>query len=187
MTVRIQDQKDHRKSTLSQLRGGLVIIAIAALLGVVINAIRPGGVPLIQKGAPVSTARHAAVDSSATDSTAAEAVPPGAVSLAEMKRLFDEGKAFIIDARSPQEYQEGHIPGAINVPHDQLPEYLDMLNAEVPTDAKVVVYCRGPACDFSDELATELKILEYQDVSVFSGGWEQWTDAGYPVEGMVPK
>jgi rhodanese-related sulfurtransferase len=171
------------RSAFSQLRGGLVIIAVASLLGVVVNAIRSGGVDLIQKGAPVSTVRHGA------DTTAADTTGPreGIVSLAEMRRIFDEGSAFIIDARDPEEFAEGHIPGAINVPYDRLPEYLDMLNAEVPTDARVIIYCRGPACDFSDQLATELKILGYQDVSVFSGGWEHWTEAGYPVEGMVPK
>jgi rhodanese-related sulfurtransferase len=129
----------------------------------------------------VATVQHG----TAPDTTAA--VAEGAVSLAEMKRIFDTGTAYIIDARDPYEYDEGHIPGAINVPYDRLPEYLDMLSGEVPMDGEVIVYCRGPDCDFSDTLATELKILGYQNVRVFTGGWEQWNGAGYPVEGMVPK
>ena len=154
---------------------------VATLVGVTVNAMRPGGIPLIQKGAPVATVQHG----TEPDTTATENL--GSVSLAEMKRLWDEGAAYIIDARDPYEYAEGHIPGAINIPYDRLPEYLDMLSSEVPMDGDVVVYCRGPECDFSDQLATELKILGYQNVRVFTGGWEQWTAAGYPVEGMVPK
>ncbi len=172
------------KSVFSSILGGLVIIAAATLIGVVVNAVRPGGVPLIQKTVPVPTPSRADADSSAADSTASRA---GTISLSEMKRIFDEGNAFIIDARDPSEFSQGHIPRAINIPYDHLPEYLDMLNAEVPTDAQVVVYCRGPHCDFSDQLATELRILGYENVSVFTGGWEQWTEAGYPIDGMVPK
>ena len=126
----------------------------------------------------------------ATDSVAADtthALAEGAISLAEMKRLFDEGSVIILDARDASEYEQGHIPGAINIPYDRIPEYFDVLNSQVPTDAHVVVYCRSLTCDFSDQLATELKIIGYQNVSVFSGGWEQWTTAGYPIEGMVDK
>jgi 3-mercaptopyruvate sulfurtransferase SseA len=171
------------KSFISEILGGVAIMFVATLLGITVNAVRPGGIPLVQKGAPVSTVQHGAT----TDSVATEAVVEGAVSLSEMKRIYDAGTAYIIDARDPFEYEEGHIPGAINVPYDRLPEYLDMLSGEVPMDGEVIVYCRGPDCDFSDTLATELKILGYQNVRVFPGGWEHWTAAGYPVDGMVPK
>jgi 3-mercaptopyruvate sulfurtransferase SseA len=59
---------------------------------------------------------------------------------------------------------------------------MDVLNTEVPTDAQVVCYCRSVTCDFSDLLATEMKVIGYQSVSVFSGGWDEWTKAGYPTE-----
>lgn len=168
---------------ISDIFGGIGIMVVATLLGVTVNAVRPGGVPLIQKGAPVSTVQHGA----GADSAGTESAATGAVSLGEMKRIYDTGSAFIIDARSPTDYEAGRIPGAINIPYDRLPEYLDMLSSEVPMDAEVVVYCHGPSCDFSDQLATEMKILGYQNVRVFTGGWEHWTAAGYPVDGMVPK
>lgn len=175
------------KSALSQILGGIGVIAAATLLGIVVNSVRPGGIPLIQKGKPVSTTLPVATDSTSTDSTSTDSTSAGVVTLKQMKQIFDEGKAFIIDARDPGEFNEGHIPRAINVPYDKLPEYLDMLSAEVPTNAQVVVYCRGPGCDFSDQLATELKILGYENVSVFKGGWDQWTAADYPIDGKVPK
>jgi rhodanese-related sulfurtransferase len=161
-------------------------MVVATLIGVIVNAVRPNGVALIQSGAPVSTVQHGAhADSAAIDSTAA--LPEGAISLAEMKRLFDEGTAIILDARDAAEYERGHIPGAINIPYDRIPEYFDVLQSQVPMDALVVCYCRSLTCDFSDQLATELKIIGYQNVKVFSGGWDQWTAAGYPIEGMVDK
>jgi rhodanese-related sulfurtransferase len=174
------------RNVLSEILGGVGVVVFATLLGIVVNAVRPNGVSLIQSGAPVSTAQRGAhADSAAGDTT--HALAEGAISLAEMKRLFDEGTVIILDARDASEYEQGHIPGAINIPYDRIPEYFDILNSQVPMDAHVVVYCRSVTCDFSDQLATELKIMGYRNVSVFSGGWDQWTMAGYPVEGMVPK
>jgi rhodanese-related sulfurtransferase len=175
------------KSFFSESLGGLFVIVAATVIGITVNGMRPNGLALIPPGAPVSTVQHgdslAAADTARTDTTLAE----GAISLQEVKRRFDAGTGFIVDARSPEEYEQGHIPGAINIPHDRIPEFLDALNSQVPTDGEVTIYCRGPSCDFSDLLATEMKMLGYKNVSVFSGGWEQWTLAGYPTEGLMPK
>jgi rhodanese-related sulfurtransferase len=166
------------KSFLKELAGGVALMVVASLAGVAVNAVRPGGVALIQQGQPVATVQHGEADSTATDAAPRE----GVVSLEQMKELFDAGTAVIIDARSTTEYEEGHIPGAINIPHDRIPEFMEVLNNEVPTDARVVCYCRSLTCDFSDLLATEMKVIGYQNVSVFSGGWDQWKEAGHPAE-----
>jgi rhodanese-related sulfurtransferase len=50
--------------------------------------------------------------------------------------LASEHPPFVIDVRSPEDYAAGHIPGAINIPGDQLSSRL----AEVPRDRPVVVY-----------------------------------------------
>jgi 3-mercaptopyruvate sulfurtransferase SseA len=166
------------KSFLKELAGGIALMIVAALIGVGVNAARPHGLPLIQKGEVVATAQQGSVDTTKT----VEPTAKGAISIEEMKRQFDGKTAVILDARSPEEYEAGHIPGAINIPHDQIPQYQDVLTREVSNDAHIICYCRGPSCDFSDLLATELKIIGWPDISVFSGGWEEWTKAGYPVE-----
>jgi rhodanese-related sulfurtransferase len=167
-------------SFLKELAGGVVLMLIAALTGLAVNAVRPDGLELIPQGRPVTTVQHGGADSTA----AADAAEPreGVVPLAQMKELFDAGTVVIIDARSTTEYEEGHIPGSINIPHDRIPEFMNVLNNEISTDARIVCYCRSLTCDFSDLLATELKVIGYTNVSVFSGGWEQWTNAGYPSE-----
>ncbi len=161
-------------SFLKELAGGVVVMIVATLVGIAVNAARPTGVALIPQGEAVATAHH--------DSTAVVEPREGVVTVEQMKEAFDAGTAVIIDARSTEEYEEGHIPGSINIPHDRLPEFMEVLNNEVSTDAHVICYCRSVTCDFSDLLATELKIIGYQDVSVFSGGWDHWTKAKYPVE-----
>ena len=166
------------KSFLREIAGGIAIMVVAAIAGVAVNAARPDGIALIQKGAVVSTAQHGEVDSTAAPAPLAE----GAISVEQMKALFDAGTSVILDARSTEEYEAGHIPGSINIPHDRIPEFMNVLNGEVSTDAHIVCYCKSPTCDFSDLLATELKVIGYPDVSIFSGGWEHWTKANYPVE-----
>jgi 3-mercaptopyruvate sulfurtransferase SseA len=167
------------KSFLKELAGGIVLMIVAAVIGIGVNAARPQGLPLIQKGEAVATAQQG----SPVDTTkAVEPTAKGAIDIAEMKRQFDGKTAVILDARAPDEYEAGHIPGSINIPHDEIPKYQDVLTKEVSNDAHVICYCRGPDCDFADLLATELKIIGWQDVSVFSGGWEEWTKANYPTE-----
>jgi rhodanese-related sulfurtransferase len=169
---------------LKDIAGGVAIMTAAALVGIAHNAVRGQSVPLIQKVKPVSTARHGGgdVNTSTIDRVSAQ-LPEGAVTAAEVKAMMDEGSTYLVDARGPEAFEEGHIPGAINIPYDRLPEYFEELSTHVPIDAAVVIYCWGPDCDFSDQLATELKIMGYAEVLVFTGGWEHWQEAGYPGEG----
>lgn len=45
----------------------------------------------------------------------------------------------IIDVRTKEEYEKGHVEGAINIPYDEILEHLDMINKDKPT----VLYCRS--------------------------------------------
>ena len=106
---------------------------VATLIGIAVNAARPTGIALIQQGEAVATVQHGEADS-----TAAAAPREGVVTIEEMKQIVDAGGSFIIDARSTTEYEEGHLPGSINIPHDRLPEFMEVLNNEVATDARVI-------------------------------------------------
>ena len=88
--------------------------------------------------------------------------------------------AFIIDARTAHEYAEGHIPGALNVPYDEFVDYYADLIDRVPMDATVIAYCKSVTCDLSDLLAQELKLAGYERVLLYRGGWDEWTEAGFP-------
>lgn len=50
-----------------------------------------------------------------------------------------EADLVVLDVRSPEEFASGHVPGAINIPHDRIGERL----AEVPKDKDVVLYCQS--------------------------------------------
>ena len=60
------------------------------------------------------------------------------VSVDEALRLWQNKEAILIDVRTPAEYRDGHIPGVVNIPLDELEKRMN----EVPKDKKVVLICR---------------------------------------------
>ncbi len=64
---------------------------------------------------------------------------PGIVDGATAKALVDAG-AKVVDVRTPEEFASGHVPGAVNVPYDEIAGRLSDVG---PKDAPVIVYCRS--------------------------------------------
>lgn len=85
--------------------------------------------------------------------------------------------AIVLDVRPVEEYQNGHIPGAISIP---LSELEDRLN-EIPRDREVVAYCRGPYCVLSIEAMAILRNAGFQAIRL-KEGLPEWKEAGLPVE-----
>lgn len=100
--------------------------------------------------------------------------------------LHESGKDFLIDARQAYFYQLGRIPGATHLPaKDCDPRIAAMkpaLDRAVHHEGKtLVVYCNGFGCGEARTVARHLSRDGYP-VSVFSGGWRAWKNAGLPVE-----
>jgi len=83
---------------------------------------------------------------------------------------------FVLDVRTPQEYAAGHVPGAVNVPYDQVASHL----AEIPKDKDVVIYCRsGRRTGLAAEV---LEANGYTKLGHLQGDMEAWLKDGRPVE-----
>lgn len=87
----------------------------------------------------------------------------------EKARALVEAGAFLLDVRTPEEFAEGHVEGATNIPVDALAERL----ADVPKDHDVVVYCRSGGR--SARAASLLREAGYQVHDL--GGMDAWTTA----------
>ena len=112
------------------------------------------------------------------------------ISPAEAAQAHNQGGLdLIVDVREPHEYDEGHIPGAINIPRGLLEIRADpaspAADAALSSDfsARVLVYCtKGPGA--RSLLASQtLGSMGYQSVEVLGGGLVAWAEAGLPVEG----
>lgn len=182
---------------LKDIAGGIVVLFVAAVIGIGANAVRGKSLPLIARipAAPVEKPAHAdEVKADPGNNPAATTAPrdaddilpreiaSGEIPIERVRALSEAGKIILVDARGEHEFQEGHIPGAINIPYEKFVDYYENLMDYVPMDANVVCYCRSVTCDLSDNLAQELRLAGYERVLLFRGGWEDWTKAGYPVK-----
>lgn len=99
------------------------------------------------------------------------------------KRIGSGSAPVVLDVRTPEEYAAGHIPGAINIPHDELAKRL----AEIPgaKSTEIVVHCQagGRAAKAENILIEE----GYTDVRDLQGHFGGWVQEGLPVEpGRTP-
>jgi rhodanese-related sulfurtransferase/DNA-binding transcriptional ArsR family regulator len=92
-----------------------------------------------------------------------------------LERVRD-GLVTVLDVRPPEEYAQGHVAGALNVPLDRLQERL----RDLPTDREVVAYCRGPWCVLSFEAVARLREAGF-DARRLQDGLPEWRRAGLPV------
>ncbi len=87
----------------------------------------------------------------------------------------------LIDARSEQDFEESHIPGAINQPYRRISsESTTHLSKEKP----LVIYCWSPGCNAATKAAARLSALGFQ-VKEMIGGIEYWRREGGLVEGTL--
>ncbi len=99
------------------------------------------------------------------------------LSSSELAEKMQKEAVTVIDVRPQQEFNEGHIAGALNIPVDQLSRKLD----DLPEDQEIVAYCRGPFCVFADD-AVELLSKEGFKAKRLDEGFPEWMLDELPVE-----
>ena len=104
------------------------------------------------------------------------------IGLARFRQAFAEHDTLILDARAAPFYRLGHVPGALNLSRENFARDYQRLAATLTTakDRPIVVYCSGGSCHDSKMVAGALLSLGFADVRVFTGGWDEWKDAGLP-------
>jgi rhodanese-related sulfurtransferase len=94
----------------------------------------------------------------------------------ELLARVRDGLVTVLDVRPPEEFAQGHVAGAINLPLDRLQERLK----DLPADREVVAYCRGPWCVLSFEAVARLREAGF-DARRLQDGLPEWRRAGLPV------
>jgi DNA-binding transcriptional ArsR family regulator len=99
------------------------------------------------------------------------------ISAQELRERLRTDDVILIDARPREEFQAGHLPGALSVPAGEVEQMLDSL----PDDKLVVAYCRGPHCVLADE-ALEVLAERGRRVARLEEGVVEWHLTGYELE-----
>lgn len=90
----------------------------------------------------------------------------------------------VVEVLSEEEYEEFHLPGAINVPIDE--EFEERIQEIFPDKTQpVVVYCASTKCNASEEAAEHMDQLGYTEVYDYEAGKADWKKAGLPVESLA--
>jgi rhodanese-related sulfurtransferase len=147
----------------------IAIIAISGLLGVAANVFRADGIPLVENW-----------QKKVLNEELAGGLP--AVSLKEAAEVFNSGEALFVDARDPDFFEMGHIPGAINLPLNDFESVFPDLEEQLQTAFMIITYCDGASCEMSVELTERLLMMGLEQVMVYTGGMHQWETSGKPVE-----
>jgi rhodanese-related sulfurtransferase len=99
----------------------------------------------------------------------------------ELQDKIDRGESIVVlEALPASYYDEGHLPGAVNMPHDQVDQLAATLIPD--KDVEVVVYCANLECQNSAIAASRLAELGYTDVREYEEGKKDWTESGLPLE-----
>lgn len=105
---------------------------------------------------------------------------PTPITRDELKARIDAGGAIVLEALPAMYYEDAHLPGARNMPHDQVDALAPQLLPDKAAD--VIVYCSNAPCPNSTIASRRLTELGYTKVYEYEAGKQDWVEAGLPVE-----
>jgi rhodanese-related sulfurtransferase len=149
--------------------GAIVLALVGTAAGLAFNRMRPSGLSLNATGplCPPAQAKYTTLDAAAA--------------------AFGSKAAVFVDARTPEEYATGHIPGAIDLPLTDFDSVFPALREQLARAPGVITYCDGPDCRAAEYLGDRLLNEGLESVEVLPEGFLAWEAAGYPVAvGDVP-
>lgn len=94
----------------------------------------------------------------------------------ELERMMKNKEVNIVDVRAAEDYAQGHIPGAVNLPKDQWSALKGLRK-----DKMNVLYCYSQVCHLAATAAVEFAGKGYP-IMELDGGWRWWKDDGFEVE-----
>lgn len=99
------------------------------------------------------------------------------ISREELVERCKGGLVIVLDVRPTEEYEFGHIPGAVNVPLKDIEKYI----GDLPAGQEIIAYCRGPYCVLAFEAVATLRERGF-GARRLEEGYPEWKAAGLPVE-----
>ncbi len=147
----------------------VLLTATASLAGMAANWIRPNPVPWVG-------------DWSNHVETVAIREGFRILPMSLVRSLLADGKTIFLDARSAADYAQGHLPGALSAPADDVASHFGELQAFFDREQPMVVYCSSDTCDEALLLLRFLRGQGYTDTALLLGGFEGWRQMGGEVE-----
>ncbi len=158
------------------LKQALLLLVLAVSIALVVNQFSPVGIALIGQW----DQDKRVISAQAKDEIHDSRLVIDNIKIAKLS--YDGDKTLFVDARSNDDYNEGHIKGAISLPVGEFDERVGNLLDYYSPDQSIITYCSGRTCEDSHRLAQMLIDLGYENVSIMIDGFPGWKENGYPVE-----
>ena len=153
-----------------------IILGLSIVTALAVNYFSPAGIALVGQW----DTSQGVVMAKAKNDIVIEGIEIGTVD--EARQLFDSGEYIFVDARSLEDYEEGHIQGAVSLPVGQSEDRVAAFLERYPPEASIITYCSGRTCQDSHHLAEFLLEFGYDNVTVFIDGFPGWKAEGHPIE-----
>ena len=172
----------------------LMLSGVALGIGILLNHLRESPAPLVyqskaerMKLAVERIERTKPVATNAPTAPKVIAPPetelPDSLSLIQLRQIVDEKQIPVLDARPEILHRMGHIPGALALPRNEFDVYYAKIESQLqPKTRPLVIYCSGTYCEDSKLVEKALRNLGHTHLSIYRGGWTEWSQAQLPVE-----
>ncbi len=154
----------------------IFLLGIATISAFTVNFFSPAGIALVGQWDESPSVVASKADSD---------VFSGELEIKDVKiakQIYDKGTAVFVDARSLENFKNGHIKGAKSLPLDQFDNFIKAFKKKYPANTFIVTYCSERTCDDSHKLEQLLFDHGYVNVSIFIDGYQSWKAEGYPIE-----
>jgi rhodanese-related sulfurtransferase len=142
----------------------VALVILGTAVGFAYNAASPNGIPV--KGGKQAILEQQGTRMLTTD---------------EVKYYRDQPGTVILDARSAEEYQLGHVAGAGSLPDDKFEQAFPRLEGELRKASLIIIYCSGGSCGTSEEVAKKLREKGIKNLAIDTDGLPGWMRAKLPI------
>ena len=101
------------------------------------------------------------------------------ITIDEVKALMAQDRVILVDVRDPQSFADGHMPGALNVPFDHIPNYVDAWKKDTRL---LVTYCACTNETTAARAVVDMNAFGITNAKALLGGWNEWVKRGERVE-----
>ncbi len=169
--------------------GALAIVIGSSAIGIGVNRFSPRGIPLLtepaigEDRAPATSPVRQELAPGRTRLSPSVPLPKGleTITIAEARITLDKNLALFLDARPPDQYAEGHIPGALNLPAEEFDDNFPGIADKIEANPFIIIYCDGAECSDSIHVAERLIEYGFLGTRVLVDGMRSWVEAGNPV------
>lgn len=154
-----------------------IILVLSIIAGVAFNGFSESPLPIFKNYDLVE-----AENLEDNDVNESQPVHVSEIDIDTLKYLVESGETLLLDARTAADFNLGHLPGALSLPVYEFDRTFKDVEDLLDKEKTIITYCSSVTCIDSTLLAKKLYRSGFQNIFVYRGGFEEWTESDNPIE-----